>query len=186
MKNVIQKLTMLALSGLIIGSCGRDNNVKDARYRNYAYGGRCGVAPVGGTILYSETGVGTIYRNNVPGILTLTIAVDQNGQVLASGSLEIPNADAFFSEGFGDGYYYGTPVRGPINTCLSSGNSGGMWDDFTNQTASPLRLIGGNVELDLDPGVYVSSNGLFATNGRIGLRGYMSGGEITITPGAGN
>jgi hypothetical protein len=183
MKNLIQKLSFLAVSTLVLGGCG-----KNGRYNPYGYGygggGACrGPAGGGGPVMYSETGTGTAFRNGVPAHLELTLYVDNMGRVGASGSLDIPDAGMFFNDGFGGNPYTQAPIGGALRTCVDTRGPSGSWDDFSNQTASPLFLDSGIVQIQMGPGAYVSSNGLFVPNAQMGIRGYMSPGDVTFSPG---
>jgi len=186
MKTQISKLTMIAAITVFAASCGKKQPNPNL-YGGYGYGGRCGVMADGaGEVMYSETGVGTAWRNNSPAELELTLIVDRMGRVSASGLLRVPQSEVFFSEGFGNSSYYNQPpTRGMLETCVTSQGGVGVWDDYTNQTGSALLMVGGAVELNIGPGAYVRSNGLFITNAQLNLRGYSSSSEVTFTPGGG-
>ena len=181
MKTQNSKLSMIALAALVIASCGKNGNKND-QY-GYASGGRCRTQAVGGQIVYSETGVGYALRNGVLAELTLTILVDVNGRMSASGEFNVPNAETFFNEGTGGGYVR-SPIRGALRTCVTSQAGAGSWDDQNNMTASQLTLIGGNVQVVLDAGTFVSSNGLFAEYATVGVRGQPTSGTVTFDPNA--
>ncbi len=183
MKTNYKTFTLAALGALALVGCGKKNK-NNNNYYNTNYAGACRTGSMG-AVAYAERGIGYAVRNGVPAELDLTFFVDEQGRMGASGQLRISDARRFFSEGYGNSGnpYLDAPISGAVDVCVTTQGLEGSWNNQYNQTASGLVLRAGSIEIEIAPGAFIESNGFFASNARVMLRGHSTGYDsVTFDP----